>query len=166
MAVEPGGMVLPLLVISPSDVSRLARELEGLSDYLHQAGLRKGGDAVKLPRTSRMLDELANANDLNLLQAEDREKASTFLGQIAKSSPVVTMSFAAEPSSAFLAKVVTWLRQNIHNSLLLRVGLQPTIAAGFTLRTTNKYFDFSLRKHFDEQRPLLIEKLRSAGDAQ
>lgn len=163
MAVEPAGLVLPLLVISPSDVTRLARELEALDDYLHQAGLRKGGDAVKLPRTSRMLDELATANSLNFLQAEDRKKTGAFLQQIAKSSPVVTMSFAAEPSSAFLAKVVTWLRQNIHQSLLLRVGLQPTIAAGFTLRTTNKYFDFSLRQHFNEQRPLLIEKLRTAG---
>lgn len=165
MAVEPEGMLLPLLVISPSDVSRLTRELEGLSDYLHQAGLRKGGDAIKLPRTSRMLDELASANDLNLLKAEDRENARTFLDHIAKSSPVATISFAAEPSSAFLAKVVTWLRQNIHKSLLLRVGLQPTIAAGFTLRTTNKHFDFSLRKHFDEQKPMLIEKLRSTGSA-
>ncbi|HET7320707.1 MAG TPA: hypothetical protein VFI84_03950 [Candidatus Saccharimonadales bacterium] len=166
MAHEPAGLSLPLLVISPSDVSRLARELEGLNDYLHQAGLRKGGEAVKLPRTSRMLDELATANGLSFLQAGDREKAAAFLSETAKSSPVVTMSFAAEPSSAFLAKVVTWLRQNIHPSLLLRVGLQPTIAAGFTLRTTNKYFDFSLRQHFDEQRPLLIEKLRSAGGSQ
>lgn len=166
MAVEQAGLVLPLLVISPSDVSRLARELDALNDYMHQAGLRKAGETVKLPRTSRLLDELATQNNLNFLQTDDREKAGAFLQQISEHSPVVTMSFAAEPSSAFLAKVITWLRQNIHTSLLLRVGLQPTIAAGFTLRTANKQFDFSLRKHFDEQRPLLIEKLRSAGEAQ
>jgi len=163
VAGESNSLALPLLVISPSDVSRLSRELEALDDYVHQASLRKGGEAVKLPRTSRMLDELATANNFNFLQAHDRKAAKAFLEHIRKESPVVTMSFAAEPSSAFLAKVITWLRQNIHPALLLRVGLQPTIAAGFTLRTTNKHFDFSLRKHFDEQRPLLLEKLRKAG---
>jgi F0F1-type ATP synthase delta subunit len=165
VAAEPASLALPLLVISPSDVSRLARELESLHDYLHQASLRKGGEAVKLPRTSRLLDELATTNNLNLLQAGDRNQAASFLKHITKESPVVTMSFAAEPSAAFLAKVVTWLRQNVHPALLLRVGLQPTIAAGFTLRTTNKQFDFSLRKHFDEQRSVLIDKLRTAGEA-
>lgn len=152
-------LVLPSLVISPTDVSRLKRELESLSDYLHQASLRSGGPATKLPQTSRLLDELATNNRLNFLHETDRQRALDFMQTLQASAPVITMSFATDPSSAFLMKVIVWLRKNIHPELLLRTGLQPSIAAGCTLRTANHYYDFSLRGRFAEQRPLLLAKL-------
>lgn len=165
MAHEPAAarLKLPLLVVGPSDVLRLKRELESLDDYLHQASLRHGGPAPKLPRTSRLLDDLASSNELNLLQAADRQRAIAYLKEVADSAPVVTMSFGADPSSAFVSKLIAWLRQNIDPGLLLTIGLQPTIGAGCTLRTANHYYDFSLRQHFTAQRQLLIDKLHAAA---
>ncbi|HET9174666.1 MAG TPA: hypothetical protein VFN56_05330 [Candidatus Saccharimonadales bacterium] len=154
---------LPLLVVGPADVLRLTRELEALDEYLHQASLRKGGDeAAKLPRTSRALDDFALTNDLNMLHADDRKQGKEFLMSVEGHSPVVTMSFAVDPSSAFIGKIITWLRQNVHPQLLLRVGLQPTIGAGCTLRTANHYFDFSLRQHFETQKQVLIDQLHAS----
>lgn len=155
-------MTLPLLAVGPSDVARLLRELQALDEYLHQAGLKRDHE-VKLPRTSRMLDELAGVNELNLLQATARKRAAAFLQDTREHAPVITISFAADPSSAFTGKVVGWLRQNVHPLLLLRIGLQPNIAAGCTVRTANRYYDFSLRSHFKQQRTLLLEKLREAS---
>lgn len=164
MAPEPAKQwQLPLLVVGPADVLRLQRELESLDEYLHQASLREGGqETAKLPRTSRILDDFAAINELNLLQPAVRRDAVSFLVDTAHTSPVVTMSFGADPSSAFISKIVAWLRQNTHPLVLLRIGLQPNIGAGCTLRTTNHYFDFSLRQHFESQKQVLIDQLHAA----
>lgn len=160
------GLTLPLLAVSPGDVARLNRELESLNDYLHQASLRAGGkETPKLPRTSRMLDDFAGVNELNLLHEADREQAQSFLVTTLKTAPVLNMSFATDPSSAFVGKIIAWLRQNIDARLLLKIGLQPGIAAGCTVRTPSRYYDFSLREHFAQQRGILIEKLKAGGQA-
>jgi F0F1-type ATP synthase delta subunit len=159
---EPAAtMKLPMLVFGVVEVRRLKRELESLEEYMNQARLREPGKQASLPRVSRLLDALAAENHLNLLQSEDRKQLKTFLGLIEKHAPVIHMSFATDPSSAFTAKVVTWLRNNIDPSVLLEIGLQPTIAAGAILRTNNKIFDLSLRDRFAVSEKLLIESLEA-----
>lgn len=154
---------LPVIVFGPVEIHRLQRELEALEDFLEQAAIREPGKQPPLPRTSRILEALANNNRFNLLVPQDRKELSAFLQFIDTKAPVVHISFAADPSSAFTAKVVAWLRTNIHPYTLLQLGLQPTIAAGCILRTNNKSFDFSLRHRFYEQRQLLIDEL--GGDS-
>ncbi len=158
-------LVLPATVTGLTDVTRLRRESETLDEYLRQAGLRKGGHATELPKFPAMLDDVATANHLNLLQAADRQKLADFLQQLQTKAPVVHMSFASEPSTEFTGKIVTWLRQNIHPLLLVHVGLQPSIAAGCTLRTTNKVFDFSLRQYFEQNSQLLVDALTKLSAA-
>jgi hypothetical protein len=123
------------------------------------------GKQPALPRVSRLLDALATDNHLNLLQPGDRKQLADFLKHTEKSAPVVHISFATDPSSAFTAKIVTWLRASIAPDVLLEVGLQPTIAAGAILRTTNKVFDLSLRERFSDSDAVLLEALeKEAAD--
>jgi hypothetical protein len=150
----------PVQVVSPADVSRLIREVEGLDDFLMQAAIRTPGTAMKLPRTSRLLDEFASVNHFNLLQTADRRAAASFLQSIKEHAPVLNISFASDPTAAFTVKLVIWLRTNIHPYLLLKIGLEPRIAAGCIVRTPNKQYDFSLRRHFNDQRNQLIKALR------
>jgi hypothetical protein len=140
-------------------VGRLIRELELIDNTLLQLGLRAGGSEIKLPKTSHLMDQTVQVNKLNLLQAEDRAVLRQFLNAIKKQSPVLHMSFSADPSPAFIEKLMVWLRREIHPAVLLTIGLQPTIGAGCILRTTNKYFDFSLRQDFLKKRDLLQAKL-------
>lgn len=155
---------LPVLAVGPSEVGRLERELESLDDYLRQANLRSHGQPIAgLPKTSRMLGAFIEENGLNLLLPAERARAVAFMRKIQDDAPVVTMSFAVDPSAAFVGKLVGWLRQNVHPELLLRVGLQPNIAAGCTLRTASRSYDFSLRAHFAQQRGLLVRTLREAA---
>jgi hypothetical protein len=158
--VEPKHATLPDLVVGPTDITRLKRELEALDNYLRQATLRQQTD-TKLPKTSRMLDEFVALIKLDLLQAGEREQAAELLQRILKEALVVHISFATDPSSAFVTKIVSWFRQNIHPLVLVQVGLQPSIAAGCVVRTADHQYDLSLRKHFAAQQPLLIEKLQS-----
>jgi F0F1-type ATP synthase delta subunit len=158
-----GTFQLPVLVFGIVEVRRLKRELEALEEFMRQTGLREPGKAVALPRVSRLLDALASGNHLNLLQPADRKQLEAFLKQVEHSAPQLHISFATDPSSAFTAKVVSWLRANIASDVLLDIGLQPTIAAGCVVRTTNKIFDMSLRERFTDVHDLLLESLESGG---
>lgn len=160
MAHETKRFTIPDTVFGPTEVRRLARELDALEEYLTQAKLRQSGKTqAALPRTSHLLETLAEENRLNLLKREDREHLAGFLRDLTKHAPVLHISFASDPSAAFTAKIVSWLRRHIHPHTLLRVGLQPTIVAGCTVRTNNKWFDFSLRHRFAESQKLLVEAL-------
>lgn len=157
---------LPLAVVSPVDVGRLHRELAALDEFLNQAALRNPGAKTALPRTSKLLEELAKQNQLNLLIAKNRQLLLAFIMPVDSKMPVLHISFAADPSPVFLNKLVGWLRREIHPFVLVQIGLQPSIAAGCVLRTPSKYFDFSLRRHFKEKRGELIKRLEAAGARQ
>lgn len=148
------------LLVSPSDLKRARRELEDLEDFLHQANLRQGGKAVKLPMTSRVIEALAADNNLNMLKKTERDQLMKFLTLLIQKAPVLHMSFASEPSGAFLNKLIMWLRTNIHPQVVVSLGLQPSIAAGCIVRTANKQFDFSLREAFDKQTAVFIASLQ------
>lgn len=155
--------VLPVLAVSRADVARLLRELESLEDYMHQALLRKTaeGETIQLPKMSRVMDELARGNKKDLSQTADRKELTTFVRTIHDHAPVVHMTFAVEPSAAFLQKLIVWWRENIGPYVLLETGLQPDIAVGCIVRTPNHQYDFSLREHFTSTRDILVQKLEA-----
>jgi len=153
---------LPLSLVTLIDLSRLQRELEAINIFLDQSVAREPGTQPTMPRTTRNMEKMCQQNQLNLLVAADRARLAVFLKGVRDKAPRIHISFAADPSSAFIQKIVSWFRINIHPLTILQVGLQPTIAAGCVIRSTNKYFDLSLRKHFDKQRGMLTESVRQA----
>lgn len=155
-------LILPLGVVSKVDVGRLVREGEALNDFLNQAAIRTPGTPMQLPKTSKLLDETINANKLNVLQEADRARLIAFIHEVKAKAPIIHISFSADPSPLFLQRLMTWLRAEIHPLVLLQVGLQPNMGAGCVLRTTNQYFDFSLRNRFAERSDVLAAKIRSA----
>lgn len=153
-------LILPLGVISRVDIGRLLREVELLTGFLQQAAIRQPGTSIKLPKTSRMLDEIIQVNQLNVLIEADCARLKSFLESVKKQAPVMHMSFSADPSPLFSQRLVEYLRKEIHPLVLVQVGLQPNIGAGCVVRTTNHYFDFSLRQRFTNNRELLAMKLK------
>ena len=153
--------VLPILIFGLPEVRRLKLELEALEDFMRQSLIREPGRQPQLPRLSRMCEALVAENKLNLLLDADRKRLQLFLTNVASSAPTLHISFAADPSSAFTAKVVTWMRKQLHPHALLQVGLQPTIAAGCIVRTMNKEFDFSLRENLIKRENLLMEAIET-----
>ena len=154
---------LPTTLVGPIDVLKLRREVETLDEFMRQADLRKPGTAQSLPRVSKNLTEISEANKLNLLHDKDRRLLIDFLENLRLHAPVVHISFASDPSGAFLSKIISWFRQNVDPLVLLQVGLQPNIAAGAIVRTTNHIFDFNLQKHFADKRQVLIDKLNEGS---
>lgn len=150
---------LPALVVSPSDVGRLLRELADINDALLDHTLRKSGKETSALRTSQLMAETTELNNLNLSHKADRQHLEQFLQNAKDHAPVLHMSFSSDPSPAFLAKLMAWLRSEIHPQVMITIGLQPSIGAGCIVRSTNRYFDFSLRQDFTKKRELLMSKL-------
>lgn len=161
---EAPAIVLPLQVVTRSDLGRMLREAEAIEDFLHQAAIRKAGTALQLPRTTQSLQEFLTANNLNLLQPADRQFVISELQKVYGQGPVLHMSFSVDPSTLFLQKLISWLRQQIHPQIILQIGLQPNQGAGCIVRTTNKYFDLSLRQRFTDKRDLLVSMLAQTAN--
>lgn len=159
-------LTLPLTIMTPKDVTRLQRDLEAYDDRMHQAGLRaKTGNAAAAEpiMPSQVLGEFARYNQCNLEDKAQRTELKGRLAELVKDAPTITVSFAVEPSTALLSKVVEWFRTNTHPAILVRVGLQPNITVGCRVRTPNKLYDFSLRNKFNEQRQILVQRLHQAA---
>lgn len=150
---------LPSSLVGGSDLSKLIRELEKLDDFLYQTQIRTPGSSMQLPKNSRTLDEVSSQNHYSLLDTAHRKQLLEALKHLDGHAPVVHISFAVEASPAFASKIVAWMRQHIHEYLLVEIGLQPSVALGCVVRTNNKIFDMSLRNKFSEDKQILIKKL-------
>lgn len=150
---------LPLIVVSPVDVGRLMRELEFIENWYLQAKITNPQAVNAQAKTSTAMDQTLTLNKLEVNREEDRKELKRYLDEIHKNAPVLHMSFSADPSTPFLEKLMNWLRSEIHPSVLLTVGLQPNIGAGCIIRSTNKYFDCSMRSDFLKKRQLLKDLL-------
>ena len=164
MAPKEALIALPISVVSPVDLGRLLRELEAIDNVLNEAALRK--ETAKLPKTSKLLDDLIGLNKADLAQATHRSALTKQLQDIQHRAPVLHISFSADPSTLFTEKLMGWLRTNIHQQVLLTVGLQPSIGAGCLVRTTNKFFDCTLREDFLQKSDVLMAALKAATQPQ
>ena len=104
-------LVLPVGVVTPTDLGRLIRELEQADEVMRQAGLRKGGETTSLPKPTRSMNELCEANKINLLHEAERQQLAEQLGNLKQQAPVLNISFSADPSNIFLQNLIAWLRQ-------------------------------------------------------
>jgi len=163
---EKRGFILPVSIVSPTDVSRVSREIETIDVFFRQAAIRQSGQQESIPRASKLLDKLVTENQLNLLQEDHRRFIQDSMKVLHSSAPVLHMSFSVDPPGQYVQRIVAWLRKNVHAQALVTVGLQPNIGAGCVIRTTNKIFDFSLREYFKDKRGFFIEKMHEATSEQ
>lgn len=144
---------LPTIVTTRTDIMRLIRELESLERYfkiLEQRG--EDMDSAPLPKISKGLDAFAVGNNMNLHDQIVRKTLLEFMGFLKTSAPIMHFSFANNPSAQSMTKLIEWLRTEIHPRVLITVGVQPSIGGGCMVRTENKMFDFSFRRHFSIHR--------------
>jgi F0F1-type ATP synthase delta subunit len=155
---------LPASVIGQTDIMRIRRELDSLNDFFVSAKAQPAGRDLPLPKVTRGLDQLARENGVNLLEVNSRSQLIAQLDAVYQKAPSFHISFAVEASPKALERILLWLRQNVHPQLLLQVGLQPAIAAGCVLRTTNKIFDMSLRSRLTQHTDYLVELMKEKTD--
>ncbi len=154
---------LPHRLVSSVDLARVTRELKLLDDWFNQNEIRDAGKQANPPKTSTTLEELASSNGVSVLDKSQRSQLIGLLDNFIVNAPKIHIAFAVEPSVRFLNEMIIWLRSHINPVILLEVGLQPALAAGCSVRTTNKLFDMSLRNHFRDSRHLLYQSIKEFG---
>lgn len=151
---------LPTILASKQDVTYVHRELRAFSDLVMQSIMRHD-NPIKYPPISATLRALAVENQIDLRSEDSCKQLLLYLENLKHNAPTVHISFPSDPSPEVVQKIVLWLRKEVHPSIIIQVGLQPTIAAGIVMRTPNRYFDFSLRQHFYKNRGKLMEVIRA-----
>jgi F0F1-type ATP synthase delta subunit len=142
---------LPILLASRQDITHAHRELRNFDDKVMQSVMRHD-NPVKYPGISATLRAIAQENQIDLTKDAARKQLLIDLEKLQKTAPSVHISFPSDPSPEVLQRIVTWLRKEVDPRIVIRVGLQPTIAAGIVMRTPNHQFDFSLRRHLYNHR--------------
>lgn len=156
---------IPEGLTSRADISRIINELDSIENFLRDTAIRQPGSPMQLPKTSKLFDELVSTSQLNMLAKADRQYLSESLKWLRDNAPVLHISFSSDPSPLFVQRLTSWLRQHISPFIFLQIGLHPNIGAGCVVRTTNKYFDFSLRRRFASQRALLMKELLAGSSS-
>lgn len=146
-------------IASRQDILKLHRELRSFIDVVTQSVMRHD-NPIKYPTISQNLHELAKTNQVDLRQTKNCEALLAQLEHIKDNAPSVHISFPSEPTPQILERLVTWFRKEIDPRVVIQVGLQPSIAAGVVLRTPNRQFDFSLRRHLYDNEQKLGEALQ------
>lgn len=151
---------LPNSIASRQDVTRVHRELRQFTDLTMQSIMRHD-NPIQYPAISANLRALAIENQVDLRDEQSCNDLLDNLEQTKTKSPSVHISFPTDPSQEVMQRLIAWFRQEIDPSIVIQVGLQPTIAAGIVLRTENHQFDFSLRQHLYKNRDKLKEAFTS-----
>lgn len=150
---------LPVLLAGRQDIIHVHRELSLFMEKSMESVMRHD-KPVKYPAISATLRALAIDNQVDLRNEDQCRKLLKDLEVLKEQAPSLHISFPSDPAPEILQKMVTWFRREIHPHIIIQVGLQPTIAAGIVLHTTNHRYDFSLRRHLLNHRQELIGVLR------
>ncbi len=154
---------LSLEVQKPSELRKLLRELDNLKNTLQERRLRQD-QSISL-HLSTKLAGLFKINNLNYNKEEDIVTLEDFLKNVEARALFVHFSFNQSPNEQFLTKLTDWLRNNIDPQVLITVGITNDIGVGFILRSTNKYFDFSLGTVLKDKRDILTKKIREVDNS-
>jgi F0F1-type ATP synthase delta subunit len=153
---------LPSEVITINEVDSLCDELDNIESFFLKMKAKASLSKVDVPNSSTLLESVAKTNNLNLMKDDDRQKLKLFFHQVRTKAPEIHISFGSVPETEFLLTISKWFRKEINPFILLSVGLQPNIGAGFKLRTLNKLFDFSLSQHLVANKNILVNELNDA----
>lgn len=158
-ASAPAGQVfqLPATVVSRSDISRLLRALEMIENTLGAEKIR--GQQMRLPKSSSVLAQVAEANSYDLLKEGHRKELVARLRQLRSDSPVFHITFAEEPHPDVVEQIVAWVRSNLHQYALVRVGLRSSLLAGCEVRTPSHVYKFGILAFFNSKKDLLRKRI-------
>lgn len=154
-------IALPGAIVAPKDVQELITDLQSVDNFLHQAQVRMPGTKMSLPHTSPKLELLAKANQMRLLEDDDRREIALALHRIDVHAPKIHFTFAFHPSPQQLTEFVGWLRATFHPHLLLTYSIKPAIGAGCILRTPKRTIDLTFEALLKQGHSELLQHLNS-----
>lgn len=152
--------MLPKSLVGRIEVSRLIREIERLDVDLTAQAIRSPQD-VHMPSTSQVLSDVLKLNGIDITNVQQRKQLLEVLGKVKDTAPTLHVTFASNPEPDVIQQLVEWFRTQLHPVALISVGLQPNIVGGCVARTPDHIYDFSLRRQFRDNIPILAEEINT-----
>lgn len=145
-AMASPALKLPTAIATKTDLVNVLRNLEEVLDTYVENSVRsqEGVDFSARSDVSSNLAALVQTNNLNV-DVHTLQALKSWLMQLKDHAPVVRFTFASDPTPQFLGQIINWLRETSGQFVLMRYGIQPSIAAGCLLTTPVRRYDFSLR---------------------
>ncbi len=139
---------LPESIATRSELVAVLRNVEEVIDLYVENKVRRqeGVDFSQRPEVSSNLAQLVSLNQLEVAP-DTLNGLRQWLIHLRDHAPVIRFTFASDPTQEFLTGIVRWLRNNTGRFVLIRYGIQPSIAAGCLMYTPARQYDFSLRRH-------------------
>lgn len=155
---------LPNSIATKSDLVAVLRNVDEVLDNYIENRVRdaEGVDFKSRPDVSSNLAELVSVNQLEV-SLDTLKSLRQWLDHLNDHAPVVRFTFASDPNPEFLGSLVNWLRQNTGQFVIVRYGVQPTIAAGCLMYTPARRYDFSLRYHLLNSGDSFVKALSKAA---
>lgn len=139
---------LPSSIATKSDLVAVVRNVEDVLDKYVENSVRdqEGVDFKDRAEVASNLAKLVSENKLEV-SVETLTALKQWLTQLQDHAPVVRFTFASDPTPEVLSRLVTWLRNESGQFVVIRYGVQPTLAAGCLMYTPARRYDFTLRRH-------------------
>jgi hypothetical protein len=150
----------PPSIYTPDQVQFGIDELRTYAEVLVKQNRLKKREGLPV-LSSGTQDLLATLPATKRQDAAAVEEFSTALEKLLTQAPVVNISLAAAASHTVHEEIVAWLRQNISAGVLVAFHVNPDIAGGMVVRTTNKVFDFSWRNLLLDHPERLVKAIES-----
>jgi hypothetical protein len=154
---------LPKTVYQMGQIRLLKFDLASLIDQLDSLQNQELVTKDKL-KVNHLLLELLEFNNLDYTKRSDLILLQGALESLESQAQILHFSFNQRPRPEFIYTLVEWLRGNIGPKILISVGYNPSLGLGFTIRTDNKYFDFSLAKRFSSHHQELVNLIREVTE--
>lgn len=123
-----------------------ADQLLAVAEELHQFGIHMAKTGSKTEPLSPLAEtafSMISAPERNKPEAVENLRAQ--LEQMAATAPAITLTLAASPPRTLRNELVRWLRQSIRPDILVNIHVNPDIAGGVVIRSTNRIYDCSFR---------------------
>jgi hypothetical protein len=148
---------LPLSLYEPDQLAMSAEELKSLAERLSRPPAKKPVEVPLLDETEALLAELP--------AAKRRQPAALYelaeqIEKLSVAAPRLTLTLAALPSSHLREDLVKWARTNLTANVLVVFRVNPDLAGGLMMRTTNRLLDCSFRQRLLAEPTGFTEVLR------
>ena len=159
---------LPATIYSPDQVEALHNELTLFVDdrrdreIKESRGVTPSTPALELSADLAAVVALAAARTGGQISLEQLEDLGKQLARAADSYPTYTLTMAMLPTPSVKEQLVTWIRQNLDASILVRFTVNRNLLGGVVVRTPNHVYDYSFRRQFlvaAEKLPEIIKRV-------
>lgn len=153
---------LPDSLYSADQLQVCSDELRRYAEALQQGQYQKEAGS----KTAKIVLPELSASSYDLLEALPKSKRldPALVEQICdvldgwmKTAPVMNITLAAPATHQLKTELVSWFRTNIGPQTILSFHVNPDIAGGIVVRSTNHVYDMSFRRELLKRPEKLIE---------